>query len=123
MDNIDIPAATRRGILVVNSPAGNILAAAEHAVALLMAAARSLPQANALLKAGVWDRKSCPGRQIQGKTLGLVGLGNVGAEVAKRGRALGMTVLAHDPYVSEERAAAVGAKLADLPAVLAESDS
>jgi len=122
VDNIDVPAATRRGILVVNSPAGNILAAAEHALALMLAAARSLPQANAALKAGVWDRKSFNGRQIEGKTLGLVGLGNVGAEVARRGRALGMIVLAHDPYVTEERAAAVGARLTDLATVLAESD-
>jgi len=122
VDNIDVPAATRRGLLVVNSPAGNILAAAEHAVALMLAAARCLPQANAALKGGVWDRKSFAGRQIQGKTLGLVGLGNVGAEVAKRGRGLGMTVLAYDPYVTEERAAAVGARLTDLPTLLGESD-
>lgn len=122
VDNIDVSAATRRGILVVNSPAGNILAAAEHALALLLASARSLPQAAAALKSGVWDRKSFAGRQIQGKTLGLVGLGNVGAEVAKRARGLGMTVLAYDPYVAQERAAAVGAQLADLPTLLRESD-
>ena len=122
VDNIDVPAATRRGILVVNSPAGNVLAAAEHAVALMLAAARCLPQANAALKAGVWDRKSCTGHQIQDKTLGLVGLGNVGTEVAKRARGLGMTVLAYDPYVTEERAAAVGVRLTDLPALLRESD-
>jgi len=122
VDNIDVPAATRRGLLVVNSPAGNVLAAAEHALALLLAAARSVPQANAALKAGVWDRKSFAGRQIQGKTLGLIGLGNVGAEVAKRGRALGMAVLAYDPYVTAERAAAVGAQLTDLPTVLRDSD-
>ncbi len=122
VDNIDVPAATRRGLLVVNSPAGNVLAAAEHALALMLAAARCLPQASAALKAGVWDRKSFAGRQIEGKTLGLVGLGNVGAEVAKRARGLGMAVLAHDPYVTEERAAAVGAKLANLPTVLRDSD-
>jgi D-3-phosphoglycerate dehydrogenase / 2-oxoglutarate reductase len=122
VDNIDVPAATRRGILVVNSPAGNILAAAEHAVALMLAAARCLPQANAALKAGVWDRKSCVGHQIQDKTLGLVGLGNVGMEVARRARGLGMTVLAYDPYVTEERAATVGVRLTDLPALLGESD-
>jgi D-3-phosphoglycerate dehydrogenase len=122
VDNIDVPAATRRGILVVNSPAGNVLAAAEHAIALMLAAARCLPQANAALKAGVWDRKSCTGRQIQDKTLGLVGLGNVGTEVAKRARAMGMTVLARDPYITPEQAAAVGARLTDLPTLLRESD-
>jgi D-3-phosphoglycerate dehydrogenase / 2-oxoglutarate reductase len=122
VDNIDVPAATRRGILVVNSPAGNILAAAEHAVALIMAAARCLPQSNALLKAGTWDRKTYIGRQVQGKTVGLVGLGNVGAEVAKRARGLGMTVLAYDPYVTAERALTVGAQLIGLEDLLECSD-
>lgn len=122
VDNVDVPAATRRGILVVNSPAGNTLAAAEHAIALMMAAARCVPQAHAALKSGVWDRKSCHGLQIQGKTLGLIGLGNVGTEVAKRGRALGMNVLAFDPHVTEERAAALGVQLGDLHGVLAEAD-
>ncbi|MEN6549526.1 MAG: phosphoglycerate dehydrogenase [Armatimonadia bacterium] len=122
VDNIDVEAATRRGILVVNSPAGNILAAAEHAVALLMAAARCIPQGNASTKAGEWDRKSCSGRQIQGKTLGLVGLGNVGSEVAKRGRALGLDVIAYDPYITAERAAAAGAVLASFDEVLQQSD-
>lgn len=122
VDNIDVPAATRRGILVVNSPAGNVLAAAEHTIALMLAAARCVPQADAALKAGVWDRKSCTGRQIQGKALGLIGLGNVGTEVARRARALGMTVLAHDPYVTEEQAAAVGARLTGLPDLLREAD-
>lgn len=122
VDNIDVPAATRRGILVVNSPAGNVLAAAEHTIALMLAAARCVPQANATLKSGTWDRKSCHGRQIEGKTLGLIGLGNVGAEVAKRGRGLGMTILAHDPYVSEERANSVGAGLVSLEFLLREAD-
>lgn len=122
IDNIDVPAATRRGILVVNSPAGNILAAAEHAVALLLSAARCLPQASASTKAGGWDRKAFVGRQIQDKTLGLVGLGNVGGEVARRARALGMHVLAFDPYVTPERAAAAGAELATFEELLAQSD-
>lgn len=122
IDNIDVEAATRRGILVVNSPAGNILAAAEHAVALMLSAARCIPQASASTKAGGWDRKTFVGRQIQGKTLGLVGLGNVGSEVARRACALGMRVLAFDPYVTPERAAAAGAELAGLDQLLSASD-
>jgi D-3-phosphoglycerate dehydrogenase len=122
IDNIDVPAATRRGILVVNSPAGNILAAAEHAVALMLSAARAIPQASASTKAGGWDRKTFVGRQIQGKTLGLVGLGHVGGEVARRARAMGMRVLAFDPYVTPERAEAVGAELASLDELLSQSD-
>lgn len=122
VDNIDVAVATRRGILVVNSPAGNILAAAEHALALLLSAARLIPQANASTKAGQWDRKSFSGRQIQGKTLGLIGLGNVGSEVCKRARALGMRVLAYDPYISADRATLVGAELTDLATVLSSSD-
>jgi D-3-phosphoglycerate dehydrogenase len=122
VDNIDVPAATRQGILVVNSPAGNIVAAAEHAVALLCAAARQIPQASASLKAGQWDRKTYQGRQLQGKTLGLVGLGHVGGEVARRGQGLGMRVVACDPYVSTERARALGAELVALDDLLAQSD-
>lgn len=122
IDNIDVPAATRRGILVVNSPAGNILAAAEHAVALMLSAARAIPQASASTKAGGWDRKTFVGRQIQGKTLGLVGLGHVGGEVARRGLAMGMRVVAFDPYVTPERAEAVGADLMALDELLRESD-
>lgn len=123
VDNIDVAAATRRGILVVNSPAGNILAAAEHAVALLLAAARQVPQADRSTKAGEWDRKRFTGTQLQGKTLGLVGLGKVGTQVARRARALGMTVIACDPYVNRERAAADGVELVELDALLSRSDA
>jgi D-3-phosphoglycerate dehydrogenase / 2-oxoglutarate reductase len=122
IDNIDVPAATRRGILVVNSPAGNILAAAEHAVALMLSAARAIPQASASTKAGGWDRKTFVGRQIQGKTLGLVGLGHVGGEVARRALAMGMRVVAFDPYVTPERAEAVGAELVPFDYLLSQSD-
>lgn len=118
VDNIDVPAATRRGILVVNSPAGNILAAAEHTVALLLAAARQVPQADRSTKAGEWERKRFTGKQLEGKTLGLIGLGNVGRAVARRARALGMHVVAYDPYVTEERAAEDGAELLSLERVL-----
>lgn len=120
VDNIDVAAATRRGILVVNSPAGNILAAAEHTLALLLAAARHVPQADRSMKAGEWDRKQFAGRQVEGKTLGLIGFGNVGRAVAKRAQALGMRVVAYDPYVTRERAAADGVELASLDEVLSE---
>lgn len=113
VDNIDIPAATRGGVIVVNSPAGNTLAAAEHTIALILAVARRIPQAVASLKAGEWDRKSYTGRQLSGRTLGLVGFGKVGSEVAKRALAFGMRVLACDPYVSVEQTEAAGARLLD----------
>jgi D-3-phosphoglycerate dehydrogenase len=111
VDNIDVSAATRCGVLVVNSPLGNTLAATEHTLGLMLAAARRIPQAAATLKAGAWDRKSFVGRQLFEKTIGLVGLGKVGSEVARRAAAFGMTVIAHDPYVTQQQADAVGAEL------------
>lgn len=122
VDNIDLEAATRWGVLVLNSPAGNVLAAAEHTLAMLLAAARNIPQADASMKQGQFDRKSFIGRQMSGKTLGIVGLGNIGAEVARRARALGMTVLACDPYSAEDHARKLGATLAPLEDLLARSD-
>ena len=122
IDNVDVAAATQCGVLVVNAPTGNTVSAAEHAFALMMALARNIPQANASLKAGEWKRKEYMGAELRGKTLGLVGLGNVGSEVAKRAQAFEMTVLATDPLVSEERAAKMGVKLVDMEQVLKESD-
>lgn len=122
VDNVDVEAATRLGVLVVNSPAGNTLAAAEHTMALLMAAARNVPQAHAAMRTGQWDRGRFIGRQLFGKTLGIVGFGRIGREVAARARALGMRILCHDPFVSEERIEAEGAVPADLATLLAESD-
>ncbi len=113
VDNIDLAAATRCGVLVVNSPVGNTLAAAEHTIALMLAAARRIPQAASSLKAGKWDRKAHTGRQLFDKTLGIVGLGKVGAEVAKRALAFDMKVIAYDPYVSPEQAKAAGVTLFD----------
>jgi D-3-phosphoglycerate dehydrogenase len=121
-DNIDVPAATRRGVLVVNSPAGNIVAAAEHAIALLLAAARQIPQADRSMKAGEWDRKRFGGKQVEGKTLGLIGLGNVGSAVARRAQGLGLRVVAYDPYITGERAAADGAELLALDELLGLAD-
>lgn len=122
VDNIDVDAATRRGVLVVNSPAGNTLAAAEHTIALLLAAARNIPQAYAEMRTGKFDRGKFTGRQVLGKTLGVVGYGRIGREVALRAKALGMKVLACDPYVADERIEQDGAKPVSLDELLAQSD-
>lgn len=122
VDNIDVQAATRRGVLVVNSPAGNTLAAAEHTIAMLLAAARNIPQANASMKAGEFDRKRFLGRQITGKTLGVVGLGKIGGEVARRARALGFRLIGFDPYAPPEQAEELDIRLASLDEVLGASD-
>ncbi len=122
VDNIDVAAATRRGVLVVNSPSGNTTAAAEHTIGLLLAAARMIPQGDAALKAGRWERSSFMGRQVSGKTLGIIGLGKVGSEVARRARALGMNVLVYDPYVPRTQADSLGAEVRDLDSLLAEAD-
>jgi D-3-phosphoglycerate dehydrogenase len=122
VDNIDMDAATRRGVLVVNTPGGNAASVAEHALALMLSLARSIPQLNAALHAGRWEKSSAAGAELRGKTLGLVGLGRVGAEVARRARALEMRVLAHDPYITPERAAEWGVELLPLPEMLAKAD-
>jgi D-3-phosphoglycerate dehydrogenase len=122
VDNIDLEAATRRGVLVMNTPGGNAPSVAEHALALMLSMARSIPQLNASMHAGKWEKSGTAGAELRAKTLGLVGLGRVGAEVARRARALEMRVLAYDPYVSAERAAEWGAELVPLPDLLAQSD-
>ena len=114
VDNIDMDAATRRGVLVVNTPGGNAASVAEHALALMLSLARSIPQLNAALHAGRWEKSGAAGAELRGKTLGLVGLGRVGAEVARRARALEMRVLAYDPYITPERAAEWGVELLPL---------
>src|SRR5580704_4192109 len=122
VDNIDLEAATRRGILVMNTPGGNAPSVAEHALALMLSMARSIPQLNASMHAGKWEKSGSAGVELRGKTLGLIGLGRVGAEVARRARALEMRVVAYDPYVSAERAAEWGAELVALAELLAQSD-
>jgi D-3-phosphoglycerate dehydrogenase len=124
VDNIDVEAASRRGVVVVNSPTGNIAAAAEHTVALLMALARHIPAANAALRAGRWERARFVGTEICGKTLGIVGLGKVGAEVARRcgEGGLGMRVLATDPYAAPETARKLNVELLPLEALLPQAD-
>jgi D-3-phosphoglycerate dehydrogenase len=122
VDNIDVPAATRKGILVVNAPRGNIVAAAEHTVALLFSLARWVPQADASVKRGEWTRSKFIGTEIRGKTLGVVGLGNVGSEVAKRAHGLEMEVIAYDPVVSVERAELFNVALVTLKELLERAD-
>ncbi|WP_299235192.1 phosphoglycerate dehydrogenase [Natronomonas sp.] len=122
VDNIDIEAATDRGVIVANAPEGNVRAAAEHTVAMAFASARSIPQAHARLSAGEWAKGEYLGTELNGKTLGIVGLGRVGQEVAKKLDSLGMELVAFDPYISEERAEQLGAELAELEAVLGRAD-
>ncbi len=108
VDNIDVDAATRKGIVVVNAPGGNSVAVAEHTIALLLCLARNIPSACANVKSGRWNREKFMGMQVRGKVLGIFGLGSVGAEVAKRAMAMGMKVLAYDPGVSESKAIGMG---------------
>jgi D-3-phosphoglycerate dehydrogenase len=121
-DNVDVEAATRCGVVVVNAPTGNTVSAAEHTIALLLASARNIPQANAVLKSGVWQRNEFMGTELRGKTLGIIGLGNVGSEVAKRAQAFEMRLLGNDPLVSVEYAKKLGVTLVELEQLLRESD-
>jgi D-3-phosphoglycerate dehydrogenase len=108
VDNIDVPAATRQGIVVMNTPGGNTVSTAEHTLAMILALSRNIPQAHASLKAGKWDRGKFTGTQLEGKTLGIVGLGRVGLAVAKRAQGFGMKVVGFDPFLSVERALELG---------------
>jgi len=122
VDNIDVDAATQNGIAVVNAPTGNTIAAAEHAFALMMSLARNIPQADASMRKGEWTRSKFTGVELRNKTLGIVGLGRVGSEVATRARAFQMNILAFDPYVSNERARSLGVEAVPLDRLLSESD-
>ncbi|TMI82629.1 MAG: phosphoglycerate dehydrogenase, partial [Bacillati bacterium ANGP1] len=122
VDNIDVDAATRRGILVLNTPESSTIAAAEHTMAMLLALVRRIPQAHAALTAGRWIREPYTGTELAGKTLGIIGLGKIGSEVARRAVAFDMRVLAHDPYVTEERARRLGVELGAWEEVLRRSD-
>src|SRR6202035_3073827 len=108
--------------MIVNAPQPNVLSAAEHAMALLLAQARNVPQANSALKAGKWERSKWEGVELHGKTLGVVGLGKIGALVAQRASSFGMRLIAFDPFISEERARHMGVELVDLDTLLAQSD-
>src|SRR5207253_7311844 len=112
LDNIDVAAATRLGIMVVNAPTSNVLSAAEHTMALLLALARHIPAADASLRAGAWERERFTGVELEGKTLGILGLGRIGTLVAERAAAFRMRLLGYDPYVPRQRAAQLGIQLA-----------
>ena len=122
VDNIDIDAATQKGIIVVNAPEGNMLSAAEHTIAMMMALSRNIPQANASLKSRKWERKKFMGTEVNGKILGVIGLGRIGTEVAKRAQGLEMTILAYDPFISEERAKELGVELATINEIAERAD-
>jgi D-3-phosphoglycerate dehydrogenase / 2-oxoglutarate reductase len=122
VDNVDVPAATRQGIVVVNSPEGNTIAAAEHALAMMLSLSRYIPDANVSVKANQWDRKSFIGTEVYKKVLGVVGLGKIGSHVATVARAMGMKLLAYDPFISTERADQLGCRLVDLDLLFSESD-
>jgi D-3-phosphoglycerate dehydrogenase len=122
VDNIDLQAATRRGILVVNAPLGNTISAAEHTIGLMLALARHIPAATASVREGRWERKRFLGIEMRGKNLGIVGLGQVGSEVARRARGLEMHVLGYDPFVSEERAHVLGVELVSFKDLLKRAD-
>jgi D-3-phosphoglycerate dehydrogenase len=122
VDNVDLAAATARGIVVMNTPFGNSITTAEHALAMMLALARQIPQANASTHAGKWEKTKFMGVELAGKTLGIVGCGNIGGVVADRARGLKMKVIAHDPYLSPERAEDLGVEKVDLDQLYARSD-
>ena len=117
-----MPAATERGIVVMNAPDGNTITTAEHTIALLIALARRVPQANSSLKSGRWDRKAFIGVELQGKTLGVVGLGRIGRTVAARARAFGMNIVAFDPFIAPEQARDAEIELAPLEELFRNAD-
>ena len=120
LDNVDVEAATRRGVMVVNAPQSNILSAAEHTMALLLAEARNVPQAHAALIAGRWERSKWEGVELADKILGVIGLGRIGKLVAQRASAFGMRIVAHDPFVAAERARQLNIELVDLDKLAAD---
>ncbi|NJL63766.1 MAG: phosphoglycerate dehydrogenase [Methylacidiphilales bacterium] len=122
VDNVDVPTATRHGIVVVNSPEGNTIAAAEHAIAMMLALSRHIPDANASVKRGEWDRKTFVGVEVYKKTLGIVGLGKIGSHVAAVAKSMGMKLLAFDPFISTERAEQIGCQLVDMDLLAQQAD-
>ncbi len=123
VDNVDVKAASRRGIIVMNTPTGNAVTTAEHAIALLFSVARKIPQASASMKEGKWEKKAFEGRELAGKTLGILGLGNIGRIVADRARGLRMNVIGYDPVLTAERAAELGIELVSLDDLFKRSDA
>lgn len=122
VDNVDLPAATEAGVLVMNTPGGNAVSVAEHTLALMLSMARSVPQASASTKSGKWEKKKFLGNELRGKTLGIVGLGSIGREVVKRARPFEMRIVGHDPYVSSQTAHDLGIELMSLSELYKNSD-
>lgn len=122
LDNVDKNAASKKGIVVMNTPGGNTITTAEHSIAMLFSVARLIPQANASMKAGKWEKKKFMGVELFNKTLGVVGLGNIGGQVAKRGQCLQMNVIAYDPFLNEERATSEGIRKVSLDELFEQSD-
>lgn len=122
VDNVDVPAASKRGIAVMNTPTGNAVTTAEHTISLIMSLARWIPAATASMKAGQWEKKKFQGRELAGKTIAIIGLGTIGRIVANRAKGLGMQVVGFDPVVTADRAAALGVELVDLETVWATAD-
>ena len=122
VDNVDLPAATDAGVLVMNTPGGNAVSVAEHTLALMLSMARSIPQANASTKSGKWEKKKFLGNELRGKTLGIVGLGAIGREVVKRAKPFEMRIVAYDPYVSPQTARDIGVELKPLSELFGSSD-
>ncbi len=122
VDNIDVNAATKKGVIVINAPGANTIAATEHTLAMMLALARKIPQAHQVTAGGVWDRNSFKGVELYKKTLGIIGMGKIGTEVAKRAKSFGMNILGYDPYLSEERAKKLGISKANLDKIARESD-
>src|SRR3954471_13200370 len=122
VDNVDLPASTAAGVLVMNTPGGNAVSVAEHTIALMLSMARAIPQASISTKSGKWEKKKFLGNELRGKTLGIIGLGSIGREVVKRARAFEMRILAHDPYVPSQIARDLNVELAPLPELYRHSD-
>ncbi len=122
LDNVDKVAASKKGIVVMNTPGGNTITTAEHSIAMLFAVARLIPQATASMKAGKWEKKKFMGVELYNKTLGIIGLGNIGSQVAKKAQGLEMNVIAYDPFLSEDKAKTLGIKKVSLEELFAQSD-
>src|SRR5215472_2989812 len=122
VDNVDLPAATAAGVMVMNTPGGNAVSVAEHTLALMLSMARRIPQASASTKSGKWEKKKFLGSELRGKTLGIAGLGSIGREVVKRARAFSMRIIAHDPYLMSQLATDLGVELVSLDELFAQSD-
>ncbi|MBN2255081.1 MAG: phosphoglycerate dehydrogenase [Deltaproteobacteria bacterium] len=122
LDNVDVPAASKRGIVVMNTPGGNTITTAEHAISMMLSLARKIPQATSSMKSGKWEKKKFMGTEVYNKTLGIIGIGRVGSIVANRAQGLGMNVLAYDPFISPEAAGKMGIQLGSFDDVLQQSD-